>query len=48
MTLIALIPVVGFDVTFDHVTLPGIGDHDLGWAAYPLTIAVDRRSSPTS
>jgi UDP-GlcNAc:undecaprenyl-phosphate GlcNAc-1-phosphate transferase len=38
VTVIALIPVVGFDVRFDHVTLPGIGDHDLGWAAYPLTI----------
>src|SRR5688572_15515716 len=36
VTLIALVPVVGFDVTFDHVTLPGIGDHDLGVAAYPL------------
>jgi UDP-GlcNAc:undecaprenyl-phosphate/decaprenyl-phosphate GlcNAc-1-phosphate transferase len=36
--LIALVPVIGFDVRFDHVTLPGIGDHDLGWAAYPLTI----------
>src|SRR3954454_21333616 len=38
VTLIALIPVFGYDVRFDHVTLPGIGDHDLGWAAYPLTI----------
>jgi len=38
VTVIALIPVVGFDVVFDRVTLPGIGDHDLGWAAYPLTI----------
>ena len=38
VTVIALIPVVGFDVRFDHVTVPGIGDHDLGVAAYPLTI----------
>jgi UDP-GlcNAc:undecaprenyl-phosphate/decaprenyl-phosphate GlcNAc-1-phosphate transferase len=38
VTVIALIPVVGFDVRFEHVTLPAIGDHDLGWAAYPLTI----------
>src|SRR5215207_75943 len=38
VTLIALVPVVGFDVTFEHVTLPGIGDHDLGVAASPLTI----------
>jgi len=38
IVLVALIPVVGYDVTFDHVTLPLIGDHDLGWLAYPLTI----------
>jgi len=38
VTLVALIPVLGYDTTFDHVTLPVIGDHDLGWAAYPLTI----------
>jgi UDP-GlcNAc:undecaprenyl-phosphate GlcNAc-1-phosphate transferase len=35
---IALIPVLGWDLRFDHVTLPVIGDHDLGWAAYPLTV----------
>jgi UDP-GlcNAc:undecaprenyl-phosphate GlcNAc-1-phosphate transferase len=35
---IALIPVIGWDLTFDHVTLPLIGDHNLGAAAYPLTI----------
>jgi UDP-GlcNAc:undecaprenyl-phosphate GlcNAc-1-phosphate transferase len=35
---IALIPVVGSGLTFDHLTLPVIGDHDIGWAAYPLTI----------
>lgn len=38
VTALALIPVVGYDVTFDHVTLPVIGDHDLGFAAYPLTV----------
>jgi UDP-GlcNAc:undecaprenyl-phosphate GlcNAc-1-phosphate transferase len=38
VTVIALIPVVGFDVTFERVTLPGIGDYDLDVAAYPLTI----------
>jgi UDP-GlcNAc:undecaprenyl-phosphate GlcNAc-1-phosphate transferase len=38
VTVIALVPVIGFDVTFERVTLPGIGDHDLGIAAYPLTI----------
>jgi UDP-GlcNAc:undecaprenyl-phosphate GlcNAc-1-phosphate transferase len=35
---IALIPVVGYDLTFDHFTLPVIGNHDIGWAAYPLTV----------
>lgn len=35
---IALIPVVGWDVTFDRVTLPLVGDHDLGWVAVPLTV----------
>jgi UDP-GlcNAc:undecaprenyl-phosphate/decaprenyl-phosphate GlcNAc-1-phosphate transferase len=35
---IALIPVVGWEVTFDRVTLPLLGDHDLGWTAYPLTV----------
>jgi UDP-GlcNAc:undecaprenyl-phosphate GlcNAc-1-phosphate transferase len=35
---IALIPVIGYGVTFDHVTLPLIGDHDLGWAGYPLAV----------
>src|SRR5919199_509328 len=34
----ALIPVVGFGVTWNHVTLPLIGDHGLGAAAYPLTV----------
>ncbi len=35
---VAAIPVIGYDVTFGHVTLPIVGDHDLGWVAYPLTI----------
>ena len=38
MTLIALIPVAGFGVTFDRLTLPGIGDFDIGWVAYPLSV----------
>ena len=38
MVLIALIPVVGYDVVFRHLTLPLIGDHDIGWVAYPLTV----------
>ena len=36
--LVALIPVAGFDVVFDRVTLPLVGDHDFGLLAYPLTI----------
>ncbi len=35
---IATLPVFGYDVTFDRVTLPLVGDHSLGPAAYPLTI----------
>ena len=38
VTAVALVPVVGFGITFDHITLPVIGDHDLGWVAYPLTV----------
>lgn len=38
VALVALIPVVGYDVTIDRVTLPLIGDHDLGWFAYPLAV----------
>jgi len=38
VTLIALVPVVGYDLTIDHITLPLVGDHDLGWAAYPLAV----------
>jgi UDP-GlcNAc:undecaprenyl-phosphate GlcNAc-1-phosphate transferase len=34
----ALIPVLGADLTFRHITLPLIGDHDVGWLGYPLTI----------
>jgi UDP-GlcNAc:undecaprenyl-phosphate GlcNAc-1-phosphate transferase len=35
---VALIPVVGYDVTFRHVTLPLVGDYTIGWIAYPITI----------
>jgi UDP-GlcNAc:undecaprenyl-phosphate/decaprenyl-phosphate GlcNAc-1-phosphate transferase len=38
VTLVALIPVIGYEVTFARVTLPGLGDFDLGWTAYPLTV----------
>ena len=34
----ALIPVVGFDMTWQSGGLPLVGNFDLGWAAYPLTI----------
>jgi UDP-GlcNAc:undecaprenyl-phosphate GlcNAc-1-phosphate transferase len=36
--LVALIPVAGYGVVFDHVGLPFIGAFDIGWVAYPLTI----------
>jgi UDP-GlcNAc:undecaprenyl-phosphate GlcNAc-1-phosphate transferase len=38
VSLVALIPVVGSDVTIDHVTIPLIGTFDFGAAAYPLTV----------
>jgi UDP-GlcNAc:undecaprenyl-phosphate GlcNAc-1-phosphate transferase len=38
MVLIALIPVVGYDMVFDSFGLPLVGNVDLGWTAYPLTI----------
>jgi len=38
MVLIALIPVAGYGVVFHHLTLPLVGDHDIGWVAYPLTV----------
>ena len=36
--LVSLIPVAGYDVVFDRLTLPLLGDFDLGWLAYPLTV----------
>lgn len=38
LTAIVLIPVAGYGLTFDRVTLPLLGDGNLGWIAYPLTI----------
>jgi UDP-GlcNAc:undecaprenyl-phosphate GlcNAc-1-phosphate transferase len=38
IVLVALIPVLWSDVTFDRLTLPLVGDYDLGAASYPLTI----------
>jgi UDP-GlcNAc:undecaprenyl-phosphate GlcNAc-1-phosphate transferase len=35
---LALIPVAGWGVTFHHITLPLIGDHDVGNWSYPITI----------
>lgn len=35
---IALIPVIGSGLRFNHITLPLIGDHDIGWVGYPLTV----------
>jgi UDP-GlcNAc:undecaprenyl-phosphate/decaprenyl-phosphate GlcNAc-1-phosphate transferase len=36
--VVALIPVVGWDLRIEHVTLPFIGDHDIGWTSVPLTL----------
>ena len=38
VTLVALIPVLGWDLQIEHVTLPFLGDHDIGWASVPLTL----------
>ncbi len=38
VALLALIPVVGYDVTFGHITLPFLGNHDIGAGGYLLTI----------
>lgn len=38
MILIALIPVAGFGVQFDGITLPFIGPIDFGWGSYALTV----------
>jgi UDP-GlcNAc:undecaprenyl-phosphate GlcNAc-1-phosphate transferase len=35
---IALIPVVGYGMTLESFSLPLVGSHELGWAAYPITI----------
>src|SRR5215211_5449956 len=38
VTVVALIPVLGWDLRIEHVTLPFLGDHDIGWASVPLTL----------
>src|SRR5262249_27763170 len=38
MILIALIPVAGYGMVFHHIGLPLIGYHNIGWAAYPITV----------
>jgi UDP-GlcNAc:undecaprenyl-phosphate/decaprenyl-phosphate GlcNAc-1-phosphate transferase len=35
---IACIPVIGYDVKFEHVGLPLVGNLDFGWTAIPLTL----------
>jgi UDP-GlcNAc:undecaprenyl-phosphate GlcNAc-1-phosphate transferase len=35
---VALIPVVGWDLTFERIGLPVIGNIEFGWTAYPLTV----------
>ena len=35
---VALIPVVGWDLRFEHIGLPVLGNIDFGWTAYPLTV----------
>src|SRR5690349_1371496 len=36
--LIALLPVAGYGVTFDRLTIPLVSDFDIGWLAYPLSV----------
>jgi UDP-GlcNAc:undecaprenyl-phosphate/decaprenyl-phosphate GlcNAc-1-phosphate transferase len=38
VALVALIPVLGWDLRIEHVTLPFLGDHDIGWTSVPLTL----------
>lgn len=38
VSAIALVPVFAFGVQFEHLSLPLVGSHDLGWVAYPVTI----------
>ena len=38
VTVVALIPVLGWDLRIEHVTLPFLGDHDIGSASVPLTL----------
>jgi UDP-GlcNAc:undecaprenyl-phosphate GlcNAc-1-phosphate transferase len=38
IVIAALIPVAAFGMTWENVGLPLVGNFDLGWAAYPLTV----------
>ena len=38
VALVSLIPVLGWDMTFSHITLPFLGYIDFGPASIPLTI----------
>jgi UDP-GlcNAc:undecaprenyl-phosphate GlcNAc-1-phosphate transferase len=38
VVLLAFIPVLGWDLKMDHLSVPVVGSVDLGWASYPITI----------
>jgi UDP-GlcNAc:undecaprenyl-phosphate/decaprenyl-phosphate GlcNAc-1-phosphate transferase len=38
VVLLALIPVVGWNLKMEHLGFPVVGSIDLGWAGYPITI----------
>jgi len=38
LVAVTLIPVAAYGLAFERVTLPLLGDGDLGWVAYPLTV----------
>ena len=35
---LALIPVLGWDMKMDHLSVPIIGSVNLGWASIPITV----------
>jgi UDP-GlcNAc:undecaprenyl-phosphate GlcNAc-1-phosphate transferase len=39
VALVALIPVVGYDLRFEQISVPFAGVVHLGWTAYPVTVA---------
>jgi UDP-GlcNAc:undecaprenyl-phosphate GlcNAc-1-phosphate transferase len=38
LPFVAIFVVATWDLKIDHFTLPLLGDHDIGWVAYPLTV----------